>query len=141
MGSRRKSREIALQVLYLQEFSKTDVKEALDHFWRKEDQDPPVMEFATQLIHGVLKNVESLDKLLSESSDHWRLDRMAIVDLNVMRLAVFEFLYMSDTPGRVVINEALEVAKRFSTGESTQFINGILDNIRKKIESGDIEKA
>ncbi len=138
MGSRRKSREVALQVLYLWEISSGDVERAVKHFWREGELDEKVSQFALELIHGTIANSEKLDKLLESSSENWRLDRMAIIDRNVMRMAVYEFLFMSDTPAKVVINEAIEIVKRFSTSESTQFVNGLLDNIRKKIESGEI---
>lgn len=134
-GSRRMSREIALQVLYALEYQEYDVNEAITHFWRKDELDEKTQQFARQLILGTREHVEFLDNCINESSEHWRLDRMALIDRNIMRLAVYEFHFTPETPRRVVINEAIEIAKRFSSGESTQFINGVLDNIRKSMES------
>jgi N utilization substance protein B len=135
MGSRRKAREVALQLLYLHEFNPEQVEEALNHFWRPGELDAKVVAFTRQLVWGTVERKEELDRFIGESSDHWRLDRMALVDRNIMRMAVYEFLFIPDTPKKVVINEAIEIAKRFSSGESTQFINGVLDNIRKIIEN------
>lgn len=135
MGSRRKSREVALQLLYMREFSDFDVDAALDHFWRDGELDDKVIAFARHLVVGTLQYRDDIDDFIARSSEHWRLDRMAFIDRNVMRIAVFEFLYMPSTPKKVVINEAIEVAKRYSTGESTQFVNGILDNIRKILDA------
>ena len=95
--------------------------------------DDKTREFANHLACGTLKNLEAIDTLIRTRAQHWRIERMAIVDRNVLRLAVFEFLHQ-DTPNGVAINEALEVARRFSTYEATQFINGILDAIRLDIE-------
>lgn len=136
MGSRRKAREIALQLLYMWEFGNTDVEGALKHFWRQGEVGEKVKDFARRIVRGCVEHFETIDALLVESSEHWRLERMAAIDRNIMRLAVFEFLFTPETPKKVVINEAIEIAKRFSTDESTQFINGILDNIRKRVEDG-----
>lgn len=134
MGSRRKSREVALQLLYMREFTGGDVDEMLIHFWRDGELDDRIISFARDLILGTLDRKDDIDRMIAESSEHWRLDRMALIDRNVMRLAVYEFIYTPSTPKKVVINEAIEIAKRFSSEESTQFVNGILDNIRMKIE-------
>jgi N utilization substance protein B len=135
MGSRRKAREVALQLLYQNEFNPGGIEESLGHFWREGELDDKAQEFARGLVQGALAKKELLDRLISESSENWRLNRMAIIDRNIMRLAVYEFLFTPDTPKKVVINEAIEIAKRFGTEDSTQFINGILDNIRKQLEA------
>ena len=119
----------------MREFEDCEVEFALGHFWRDGELPDRVSSFARQLVLGTLEHIKDIDDLISKSSEHWRLDRMAIIDRNVMRMAVYEFLYTPDTPKKVVINEAIEIAKRYSTEESTQFVNGILDNIRKQIES------
>jgi N utilization substance protein B len=95
--------------------------------------DDKTREFADRLVLGTLKNLELIDEKIKTRAEHWRIERMALVDRNVLRLAVYEFLY-EDTPHTVVINEALEVARRFSTFEATQFINGILDAIKLDLE-------
>ena len=135
MGSRRKAREVALQLLYKSEFNPGPVEEALSHFWREGELDERAKAFACELVNGVIEHLKEIDRWISASSENWRLDRMAVVDRNIMRLAVYEFMFTPETPKKVVINEAIEVAKRFSAGDSTQFINGVLDNIRKRVET------
>ena len=89
---------------------------------------PELIEFARSLVSGVRRNRQKLDQLLTQTADHWSLDRMAATDRNVLRLGAYEILY-ADTPGRVAINEAVELAKRFGTRQSAQFVNGILDRV------------
>ena len=108
---------------------------AMDHFWRPGELDPKAREFARELVEGTIEKRAELDDFIAGSSDNWRLNRMALVDRNIMRMAVYEFLFIPETPKKVVINEAIEIAKRFSSGESTQFINGVLDSIRKNVET------
>jgi len=93
--------------------------------------------FAETLAAGTVAHVEKIDVLISRHAENWRLDRMAVVDRNLLRLATYEFLYDAETPKTVVINEAIEIARRFSAQESPQFINGILDSIRKEVESSE----
>jgi N utilization substance protein B len=95
--------------------------------------DEKTREFANNLVRGAIKNLQTVDDRIRSRAEHWRIERMAIVDRNILRLAVYEFLY-EDTPRTVVINEALEIARRFSTFEATQFINGILDGIKLDLE-------
>ena len=103
-------------------------------FWEIHSEPPAVRVFADQLLARTVEHVEEIDRLIQCHAEHWRLGRMAIVDRNVLRLAIQEFLFEKETPRTVVINEAIEIARRFSTEESTQFINGLLDGIRKEIE-------
>ena len=93
-----------------------------------------VKEFATRLALGTISRVEEIDNLIGSRAEHWRIERMAIVDRNLLRLAIYEFLHQPSTPKTVVINEALEIARRFSTFEATQFINGVLDSIKRDLE-------
>lgn len=137
MGSRRKAREVALQLLYQNEYNPGWIEEALGHFWREGELEVKAIAFASELVLGTLDNLETIDRRLAGSSDNWRLSRMAIIDRNIMRLAVYEFLFTPETPKKVVINEAIEIAKRFGTEDSTQFVNGVLDNIRREIEAED----
>ena len=97
------------------------------------DLDEMAREFATRLAAGTLQNLELLDERIRSRAEHWRISRMAVVDRNILRLAVYEFLY-EPTPRTVAINEALEIARRFSTYEATQFINGILDAIKRDLD-------
>ena len=136
MGSRRKARESALQMLFAADVAATRPDELARTFWSElsdDDMDEQAREFATALAVGTLAHVEELDERIKSRAEHWRIDRMATVDRNVLRLAVYEFLY-EPTPRTVTINEALEVARRFSTFEATQFINGILDAIKRDLD-------
>jgi N utilization substance protein B len=132
VGTRRKGRECALHLLFQADFSPLDPQEAHALYWKihpaKDDQ---VQTYADFLFFGAQAHRPEIDKLIQQFSEHWRIERMAAVDRNILRIAVFEFLYETETPTTVVINEALEIARKFSTEESTQFINGILDAINK----------
>ena len=133
MGARRRAREIALQMLYEYDVGKLPVQEILGGFWEMNEHPRKVKEFANQLFEGSLARLKEIDKTIQQHTKNWRLSRMAAVDRNILRLAVFEFLSDSKTPETVVINEALEIAKKFSTHESAQFVNGILDSIKKDL--------
>ncbi|HEY7111317.1 MAG TPA: transcription antitermination factor NusB [Thermoanaerobaculia bacterium] len=130
MGARRRAREIALQMLYENDVAGTAPGEM---FTRTDLQTAPesTRRFAERLVTGTLANRGDLDDLISKQADNWRLARMPVVDRNILRLALFELLHEPDTPHPVVIDEALEIAKRYSTPRSSQFINGILDGVLK----------
>ena len=104
-------------------------------FFENHNEPPAVVDFARLLVTRTVEHVEEIDALIRRHAEHWRLDRMAVVDRNLLRLATQEFLYDKETPKTVVINEAIEIARRFSSQESPQFINGILDSIKKELES------
>src|SRR5712691_7512723 len=136
MGSRRKARECALQMLFAADVAGTRADELVRTFWSEltdGDLEPGAQEFATRLAMGTLSNLEEVDERIRSRAEHWRISRMALVDRNVLRLAVYEFL-KEPTPHTVTINEALEIARRFSTYEATQFINGILDAIKRDLD-------
>jgi transcription antitermination factor NusB len=136
MGTRRKARECALQMLFAADVMKTVSNSLTDDYWRElgePDIDEPTRSFADCLAVGTLRELEKIDDRIRSRAEHWRIPRMAIVDRNILRLAVYEFLF-EETPHTVVINEALEIARRFSTFEATQFINGILDAIKHDLE-------
>ena len=135
MGSRRKAREYALQMLFQWDVTKDSIDQIISTFWENQDELPATMDFANALARRTIEHVERIDALIQRHAEHWRLDRMAIVDRNLLRLATQEFLYEMETPKTVVINEAIDIARRFSTQESPQFINGILDSIRKEVEA------
>lgn len=137
MGARRKARECALQMLFQFDVAQPSMDDLLRTYWgemseAKED----VRDFATRLAVGTIEHVKEIDDLIGVRAENWRIERMAIVDRNLLRLAVYEFLHESSTPKTVVINEALEIARRFSTFEATQFINGVLDSIKRDLEEG-----
>ena len=136
MGSRRKARECALQMLFAADVSATRVDELVRTYWTElgdADTEESAREFATRLASGTLAHVQELDERIRSRAEHWRISRMAIVDRNILRLAVYEFIH-EPTPRTVAINEALEIARRFSTYEATQFINGILDAIKRDLD-------
>ena len=136
MGSRRKARECALQMLFAADVAGTRGDQLVRMFWSElsdGELEPGSQEFATRLALGALAHLEEVDERIRSRAEHWRISRMALVDRNLLRLAVFEFLHES-TPRTVTINESLEIARRFSTWEATQFINGILDAIKRDID-------
>jgi N utilization substance protein B len=136
MGSRRKARECALQMLFAADVTDAVPDEVLHTYWTElgdTDTEEPAREFATRLAAGTLAHLDALDERIRSRAEHWRIPRMAIVDRNILRLAVYEFLH-EPTPRTVAINEALEIARRFSTYEATQFINGILDAIKRDLD-------
>jgi N utilization substance protein B len=135
--SRHRAREAALQMLYQWEVGRTPIEEVCRTFWT----DGPstlrlgdvLRSFAVALATGVATRTTELDPLIVDAAEHWRIERMNVVDRLILRLAVYELLYEPDTPGKVVINEALELAGTFSAGESVRFINGMLDAIRRTL--------
>jgi transcription antitermination protein NusB len=136
MGSRRKARECALQMLFAADVAETPHDEVVRTYWEElgdTEIEEPAREFATRLAAGTLSQLDALDERIRSRAEHWRIARMAIVDRNILRLAVYEFLH-EPTPRTVAINEALEIARRFSTYEATQFINGILDAIKRDLD-------
>ena len=136
MGSRRKARECALQMLFAADISDTRVDDVVCLFWSDlagPETEESAREFATRLAKGTLAHLTELDERIRSRAEHWRISRMAIVDRNILRLAVYEFLH-EPTPRTVAINEALEIARRFSTYEATQFINGILDAVKRDLD-------
>lgn len=135
-GTRHKAREAALQMLFARDMAGAARTELSADYWNElgdETYDEKTREFANNLAIGTLDNIEAIDETIKTRAEHWRIERMAFVDRNVLRLAVFEFLFF-DTPDTVAINEALELARKYSTYEATQFINGVLDAIRQDIE-------
>jgi N utilization substance protein B len=133
MGLRRTARECALQMLYQYDVGKQAPEMILDSFWDMNEQPEKVREFAGELFRGTISRMKEIDRLIQGHTKNWRLSRMAAVDRNVLRLAVFELLSDVKTPDTVVINEALEIAKKFSTNESAQFVNGVLDSIKNDL--------
>jgi N utilization substance protein B len=134
MGRRRQGRELALQLLYeLDVRGEGDPAGVADDFWRRQTVPDDVRVFADTIVRGVKANQPKIDELITRFAEHWELDRMAMVDRNVLRAGIFELLWVIDVPPKVVINEALEIARRFSTEESTRFINGLLDRVRREL--------
>ncbi len=136
MGTRRKSRELALQMLFQADMGKQGPEEVRRTFWRERDDTPAeVKGFAEDLFRTAIDQSPEIDKLIETHAEHWRMDRMAAVDRNILRAAVAELLGFPATPRAVVINEALEIARKFSSPESVQFINGVLDSVGRELEA------
>jgi N utilization substance protein B len=133
MASRRKSREFAMQMLYQWEICGYTPAQVEATFFANQRADPEVEGFARDLFEGAVNDIGRLDRLVRQHADNWRLERMAAVDRNILRVALYELLHHLETPAAAVINEALEIARRFSTGDSVEFVNGVLDGIRKQL--------
>lgn len=135
MGARRKARECALQMLFSYDVSRPEVADLVSNYWEElAEAADEVRLFANELVIGTVSHLDEIDERIRVRTEHWRIPRMAIVDRNLLRMAVFEFLFQPTTPKTVAINEALEIARRFSTSEATQFVNGILDAIKRDLE-------
>lgn len=132
MRRRTKARECALKVLYQIEMTKDDYNDSLKIFWEREPRiEEAVKEFASQLVKGVKDNIKEIDDTIGKYATNWQIDRMAVVDRNILRIATFEILYLDDIPSKVSINEAVDAAKKYGGTDSGKFVNGILDKIGK----------
>ncbi len=129
MGTRRKGRELALQVLYQIEVTGDASTTAVELFMGHFEGSAMAREFARRLVSGVSTNKEKIDRLIEQSADHWRLRRMAKVDLTILRMATYEMLFCSDIPMNVSMDEAIEIGRRFGSVDSSTFINGVLDQV------------
>jgi len=128
-GARHQGRELALKTLFQLESSDDDPNEVLAYHAAEEEAVPPAVEFAAQLVSGVLANRERLDEVIAKTSEHWRLDQMAKVDRVILRIAIFEIALQREVPEKAAINEAIELAKTFSGDEAGRFVNGILGRV------------
>ena len=134
MGRRRKAREVALQLLYQLDLQgESNPEPHLDEFWSRHPVDRDAREFGEALVRGTKMHEAKIDEIISQYAENWGIERMAVVDRNILRQGIFELLWMGEVPAKVVINEALEIAKKFSTQESSRFINGILDRVHKEL--------
>ncbi len=133
MRKRTLSRECALQILYSVDIRKaSSFAEVVNDYWQNSNKDDIVKEFAMVLVEGTLNHKRDIDKLITDYTDNWRIERMAVIDRNIIRMATFELIYMEQIPPKVAINEAVELAKRFGDDESGRFVNGVLDKINKQ---------
>ena len=133
MRNRTKSREYALQMLYQADIRHSKADPILEEFWEgHEPVTDEIKAFAQELFSGTLSHQLEIDALISQHADNWAINRMAVIDRNILRLGAFELLHVDDVPSKVCINEAIELAKRFGDADSGKFINGILDAIHKK---------
>jgi len=130
---RRQAREYALQILFQIDFTEKKLgRRELDEFWSDKKENREIREFAEELVKGTLEKLKDIDALIEKLAENWILGRMAAVDRNILRFAAFEILYRRDIPAAVTINEALEIAKKYSSSESAPFLNGVLDRLAKE---------
>ena len=130
MKKRTRARELALQFLYQLDLLGEDVASSAEDFIQSEEPDRPTTEFSLELIEGTREYRDRIDQIIRDVAQNWDLERMAVIDRNVLRLATFELLWCTDIPPKVSINEAIELGKRYSTKNSGGFINGILDKVK-----------
>jgi len=133
MGTRRRARESALQLLYQLDVGGGEPSSAIDRYWGEleEPLDVVLKDFARTLVEGVWGRREEIDDMIASYSTNWKISRMAAVDKNILRMAIYELLYCVDIPVKVTLNEAIEIAKKYGTTESGAFVNGILDNVAR----------
>ncbi|HEY4642066.1 MAG TPA: transcription antitermination factor NusB [Thermoanaerobaculia bacterium] len=132
MGARRKARELALQMLFQFDMAANPPETIVATFEDLQKSKPNTREFAVKIFQGTVDHMSEIDGMIQAQADNWRLSRMAVVDRNIIRMSIYEFLHETDTPKLVIIDEAIEIAKKFGTQKSSQFINGILDGILKR---------
>ncbi len=130
MGRRRQSREVALQLLYALDITRVTAREVLETTWAETLLWPEIRDFTTALVTGVIEHRDGIDAFIQESSTNWSLDRIGMVERNILRFAIYELCFLPEIPPNVTINEAVEVAKKYGTEEAPAFINGILDRIK-----------
>jgi transcription antitermination protein NusB len=135
MGTRRKSRELALQMLFQADMGKQPAEDVQRTFWgERSTVATDTRAFADELFSVALERAPEIDSLIERHAEHWRVERMAVVDRNLLRAGVAEFLGFPQTPKPVIINESLEIARKFSSPESVHFINGVLDSVARELE-------
>jgi N utilization substance protein B len=132
MGARRKARELAMQMLFQYDLSGNDPATILTTFEDFEKAKANTRDFAARIFEGTVRELETIDSMIVAQAENWRIERMAVVDRNIMRASIYEFLHESETPKLVIVDEAIEIAKRFGNENSSKFINGILDGILKR---------
>jgi len=129
---RRRAREYALQILFQLDVTDSKSNDNLfEDFWENINEEDDVKEFAKDIVRGTRENIDTIDEIIKKAAEHWTIDRMAVVDRNILRAATYELLYRPDIPPSVTINEAIDISKKYSTEDSSSFINGILDKISK----------
>ena len=147
MRKRTLAREFALQILYQEDISHSNIEETFEDFWKEKsdvilsreasepadehENDSQVREYTERIVRGTIEKLDVIDKMIEKFTEHWELKRMAYVDRNILRLATYEMMFRDDIPVKVAINEAVELAKRYGEADSSKFVNGILDKIAK----------
>jgi transcription antitermination factor NusB len=132
MRKRTLARECALKILYKIEVGKDSVPDSFDDFWSRQEVAEDVRKFTEEIVKGAHENIARIDEVISKYTENWEIKRIAIIDKNIMRLGIFELLYMDSIPAKVSINEAIDLAKKYGDVDSGKFVNGILDKVRKE---------
>lgn len=135
MSKRRKAREIALQSLYACEISGGDWERSLENNFYRRGPSEEVREYATCIVEAVMNNIQFINQMIARHLDNWKLKELPLVDKTILRMALAELLYLPDTPTKVIINEAVEIANRFSSGGSGKFVNGVLDSLAREVRT------
>ena len=133
MGKRRSSRELAIKFLYQYEFNEGNLKDQMKSFLERNSSQGEVGDFMKELVGSILEQIKEIDEIVQKYSDNWVLDRMTVIDRNILRMGTCELLFNFSTPPKVAINEAVDIAKKYSNKDSPEFINGILDKIYKEV--------
>lgn len=142
MGKRHRAREAAIQCLYQWGLTGNDPERVLAGYWDSRGTvDEGLRRFAEELVHGVVERSAEIDAMISDQTEHWRMDRLGVVEKSILRLGVYELVFENDVPPAVVIDEAVELAKRFSGPESGPFVNGVLDGIRERVAAGSMSET
>jgi len=135
MRKRTKAREFALQVLYQADITHDNYELSLQDFWKQESEEEireEVKNFTSELVKGIADNLQAIDKTIAKYATNWELKRMAVIDRNILRLGSFELIWRNDIPPKVSINEAVELAKKYSGPEASKFVNGVLDKVKSE---------
>ncbi len=140
MGTRHRARQYAVQLLFQLDATGDEPARSLPLFWEARPAPGEVVRFTEELVRGSWEHRESLDAVLEESASNWKVERMAMVDRNILRLALFELLH-GGTPSPVVLDEAIELAKEFGNADSGTFVNGILDAVRRRLDEGSLSRV
>lgn len=140
MRRRSKARQYALQMLYCIDITGEPYSQVMNKFYQEKNLNPSVKNFSSELVKGTSENLTEIDSILSNHSENWDIERMSVVDRNILRMAIYELVYKKDTPPLVVIDEAIELSNRFSNPESGRFINGVLDSIMNTYRKDELEK-
>lgn len=136
MGRRRRAREETLRILFQLEFEDAEFDKIVIQYWKNRKVHGDIKEYSASLVNGIISHKKEIDKAIQSVSEHWRVSRMALVDRNILRMAVFEIMYEEKVDSAVIINEAIEIARKYSGDEAAAFVNGILDGVRKNIQKG-----
>jgi len=132
MRKRTKAREHALKILYAVDITGEEAKKCIDTYWQtNEEKDAEIKAFANTLVLGAVNNGKEIDRMISKYATNWQLNRMAVIDRNILRFATYELLFADEIPPKVTINEAIDIAKRYGDNDSGKFVNGVLDKINK----------